>query len=336
MPEGPVKYLDALEAQAASIAGVARLMAEALDRTPPPAPRRPVLIGMGASYAALGASEHVLRAHGGPALRVVASDFDRATFEVSDLVVALSQSGKSRETIEAVRSTDVPTLAVVNVPGSPLAQVCASVLAFGPVPDSLASTVGYTGSLVAMGMLADAWTTGRPDPGWLSLGERAAEFRSGIAQLVADLTGALSGYSSVDVIGSGGYSGAAEAGALLLRETSTMPTAAFTGRQYLHGPMEAWPGVGHLVIGRTDTALVAAPLAGRGHPVIIVSAVADPAWAQPNVWTIPLPARSLPEEYVFTAILLQDVAAAMAAVRAADPDYFGFISPDTKVEAAAP
>ncbi|HEX5303131.1 MAG TPA: SIS domain-containing protein, partial [Streptosporangiaceae bacterium] len=155
MPEGPVKYLDALEAQAASITGVARLMAEALDRTPPPAPGRPVLIGMGASYAALGASEHVLRAHGGPALRVVASDFDRATFEVSDLVVALSQSGKSKETIEAVRSTDVPALAVVNVPGSPLAQVCASVLAFGPVPDSLASTVGYTGSLVAMGMLAD-------------------------------------------------------------------------------------------------------------------------------------------------------------------------------------
>ena len=331
-----MKYLDALEAQAASITGVARLMTEALDRTPPPAPRRPVLIGMGASYAALGASEYVLRAHGGPALRVVASDFDRATFEVSDLVVALSQSGKSKETIEAVRSTDVPALAVVNVPGSPLAQVCASVLAFGPVPDSLASTVGYTGSLVAMGMLADAWTTGRPDPGWLSLGERIAGFRSGIAQLVADLTGALSGCSSVDVIGSGGYSGAAEAGALLLRETSTMPTAAFTGRQYLHGPMEAWPGVGHLVVGRTDTALVAAPLAGRGHPVIIVSAVADPAWAQPNVWTIPLPARSLPEEYVFTAILLQDVAAAMAAVRAADPDYFGFISPDTKVEAAAP
>ena len=173
------------------------------------------------------------------------------------MVVALSQSGKSK--------------------------VCASVLAFGPVPDSLASTVGYTGSLVAMGMLADAWTTGRPDPGWLSLGERIAEFRSGIAQLVADLTGALSGYSSVDVIGSGGYSGAAEAAALLLRETSTMPTATFTGRQYLHGPMEAWPGVGHLVIGRTDTALVAAPLAGRGHPVIVVSAVADPAWAQPNV-----------------------------------------------------
>ena len=331
-----MKYLDALEAQAASITGVARLMAEALDRTPPPAPRRPVLIGMGASYAALGASEHVLRAHGGPALRVVASDFDRATFEVSDLVVALSQSGKSKETIEAVRSTDVPALSVVNVPGSPLAQVCASVLASGPVPDSLASTVGYTGSLVAMGMLADAWTTGRPDPGWLSLGERVAGFRSGIAQLVADLTGALSGYSSVDVIGSGGYSGAAEAGALLLRETSTMPTAAFTGRQYLHGPMEAWPGVGHLVVGRTDTALVAAPLAGRGHPVIIVSAVAEPAWTQPNIWTIPVPARSLPEEYVFTAILLQDVAAAIAAVRAADPDYFGFISPDTKVEAAAP
>jgi glucosamine--fructose-6-phosphate aminotransferase (isomerizing) len=331
-----VKYLDALEAQAGNVTSMARAMAEVLDRTPPPVPHRPVLIGMGASYAALGAAEHMLRAHGGPALRVVASDFDRVTFEVSDLVVALSQSGKSRETIEAVQSTDVPTLAVVNIPGSPLAQACTSTLAFGPVPDSLASTAGYTGSLVAMGMLTDTWTTGRPGPDWLSLGERIAGFRSGAVQLVADLTGALAGHSSVDVIGSGGYSGAAEAGALLLRETSTMPTAAFTGRQYLHGPMEAWPGVGHVVIGRTDTALVAAPLAERGHPVIIMSAVADQAWTQPNVWVITLPARSLPEEYVFTAILLQDVAAALSAARSTDPDYFGFISPDTKVEAAAP
>jgi fructoselysine-6-P-deglycase FrlB-like protein len=292
VPEGPVKYLDALEAQAANVTSMARVVAELLDRMPPPAPRRPVLIGMGASYAALGAAEHALRARGGPAQRVVASDFDRATFEVCDLVVALSQSGKSRETIEAVQSTAVPALAVVNIAGSPLARACASTLAFGPVPDSLAST--------------------------------------------ADLTGALAGHSSVDVIGSGGYSGAAEAGALLLRETSTMPTAAFGGRQYLHGPMEAGPGVGHLVIGQTDAAAVAAPLAARGHPVIIISAVADPAWTQPGVWVITLPAHSLTEEYVFTAILLQDVAAALSAERSTDPDDFGFISPDTKVEAAAP
>jgi fructoselysine-6-P-deglycase FrlB-like protein len=331
-----VKYLDALEAQAANVTSMARVVAEVLDRTPPPAPRRPVLIGMGASYAALGAAEHVLRQHGGPAQRVVASDFNRATFEVCDLVVALSQSGKSRETIEAVQSTAVPALAVVNIDGSPLAQACASTLAFGPVPDSLASTAGYTGSLVAMGMLTEVWTTGRPGPGWLSLGERIAEFRSGTAQLVADLTGALAGHSSVDVIGSGGYTGAAEAGALLLRETSTMPTAAFSGRQYLHGPMEAWPGVGHLVIGQTDATAVAAPLAARGHPVIIFSAVADPAWSQPGVWVITLPAHSLIEEYVFTAIVLQDVAAALSAQRSTDPDDFGFISPDTKVEAAAP
>jgi glucosamine--fructose-6-phosphate aminotransferase (isomerizing) len=267
---------------------------------------------------------------------VVASDFDRATFEVCDLVVALSQSGKSRETLEAVQSTAVPALAVVNIAGSPLAQACASTLAFGPVPDSLASTAGYTGSLVAMGMLTEVWTTGRPGPGWLSLGERIAEFRSGTGQLVADLTGALAGHTSVDVIGSGGYTGAAEAGALLLRETSTMPTAAFSGRQYLHGPMEAWPGVGHLVIGQTDATAVAAPLAARGHPVTIISAVADPAWTQPGVWVITLPAHSLTEEYVFTAIVLQDVAAALSAQRSTDPDDFGFISPDTKVEAAAP
>src|ERR1700755_217324 len=163
---------------------MARVMRELLGRAASPAPRRPVLIGMGASYAALGAAEHVLRAHGGPAQRVVASDFDPTTFAVCDLVVALSQSGKSRETLEAVQSTAVPALAVVNIGDSPLAQACASTLAFGPVPGSLASTTGYTGSLVAMGMLTETWTTGRPGPGWLSLGERIAEFRSGTGQLV--------------------------------------------------------------------------------------------------------------------------------------------------------
>lgn len=331
-----VKYLDALEMQAVHLTSMARTVSDALDRTPLPAPRKPVLVGMGASYAALGAAEHALRQRGGSAIRVVASDFDKVTFDFSDLVVALSQSGKSRETIEAVRDSAAPTLAVVNMAGSPLAQACATALDFGSVPDSLASTAGYTGSLVAMGMLTDTWTVGRPDPAWLSLGERLAEFRSGTGALVTDLVAKLSAHTSVDVVGSGGYAGAAEAGALLLREVSTMPTTAFTGRQYLHGPMEAWPGVGHLIIGHTDTWLVAAPLAERGHQVTILSAAADPAWEHRNVRVVRLPAGSVAEEYAFAGVLLQDVAAGLAATRSADPDEFLFVSADTKVDATEP
>jgi fructoselysine-6-P-deglycase FrlB-like protein len=336
VPQGQVKYLDALATQVTEVTRIAKTVADSLGGAPLPAPRKPVLIGMGASYAALGAAEHALRRHGRSALRVVASDFDSVTFDFSDLIVALSQSGKSRETIEAVRVADQPTLAVVNVAGSPLAQACSSALAFGSVPDSLASTTGYTGSLVTMGMLTDSWIAGRPDPAWLSLGERLGAFESGFGALVSDLAAGLSESSSVDVVGSGGYCGAAEAGALLLREVCTVPTAAFTGRQYLHGPMEAWPGVGHVIIGATDAWLVAEPLAERGHPVTILSAASDPAWRHRNVRLVPLPAQSVAEEYAFAAILLQHVAARLATARSADPDEFLFLSPDTKVDLAEP
>lgn len=251
-------------------------------------------------------------------------------------MIALSQSGKSRETIDAVRGLASPTLAVVNVADSPLALTCTSALDFGSVPDSMASTVGYTGSLVAMGMLTDTWSTGRPGDDWLSLGERLAEFRLGSAALAKELAAELAADSSVDVVGFGAYTGAAEAGALLLREVSTMPTAAFEGRQYLHGPMEAWRGVGHLVIGETGAAMTTALLAGRGHRVTILAAGSDPAWNVPGVRVVTLPARSVPEEYAFAGILLQDVAASLAAAKSADPDEFIFLSDDTKVDTAEP
>jgi glucosamine--fructose-6-phosphate aminotransferase (isomerizing) len=336
VPQGQVKYADALAMQVADVTRIAKVVSDSLGSRPLPAPRKPVLMGMGASYAALGAAEHALRRHGSGALRVVASDFDAASFDFSDLIIALSQSGKSKETIEAVQASGQPTLAVVNVAGSPLTRACSAALDFGSVPDSLASTTGYTGSLVAMGMLTDSWITGRPDPAWLSLGERLGDFEAGFGALAADLVAGLSPNSSVDVVGSGGYAGAAQAGALLLREVSTMPAAAFTGRQYLHGPMEAWPGVGHLIIGGTDTWLVAKPLAERGHPVTILAAAADPAWQHRNVRVIPLPARSVAEEYAFAGLLLQHVAAGLAAARSADPDEFLFLSSDTKIDAAEP
>ncbi len=337
MPDGQVKYLDALETQAAQVTSMARALADTLPAAAPAAPRKPVLVGMGASYAALGAAVHELRQRGRAAVRVVASDFDPSTFDFADLVVALSQSGKSRETLDAVRGVDAPTLAVVNVAGSPLALACKGAVDFGSEPDSLASTVGYTGSLLALGMLTDTWTTGRPGDGWLSLGEQLAEFRARAATTAQDLVAELSAGSSADVVGFGGYAGAAEAGALLLREVSTLPTAAFDGRQYLHGPMEAWPGVGHLVIGADGARLVTDLLAARGHRTTVLAADSDPALDNhPDVRVIRLPALSVAEEYAFAGILLQDVAAGLAAARSADPDEFVFLSSDTKVDTAEP
>lgn len=90
--------------------------------------RRPLLAGIGASYAALALPVEVLRGHGVPAQRVLASEIEEGLggFD-TDLLIGVSQSGRSSETIAAFRAArGVPTLAVLNVTPSPSA----------PSPDS--------------------------------------------------------------------------------------------------------------------------------------------------------------------------------------------------------
>ena len=54
--------------------------------------------------------------------------------------------------------------AVVNTAPSPIADVASTVIDIGNIPDSYASTVGYTATVAALGILADAWDRAAPIP----------------------------------------------------------------------------------------------------------------------------------------------------------------------------
>jgi len=69
--------------------------------------------------------------------------------------------------------------AVVNRTPSPIADVANIVIDIGNIPDSYASTVGYTATVAALGILADSWDGGAIDPGWQDLATVVHERNSG-------------------------------------------------------------------------------------------------------------------------------------------------------------
>jgi glucosamine--fructose-6-phosphate aminotransferase (isomerizing) len=343
MPQDFIPYRTAMPRQAAELPAVARRVAEQLGDGAVRnllAARRPVLLGIGASHAAAALPVALLRAHGVPAHRVEVGELPPGAPTLGDVTVAISQGGRSRETIDAL--LDVPQsqrAALVNMPGTPLTQVASSVLDLGGREDSKASTVGFTGTLVGLALLAEAWAVAAghaapaPAPEWERIGEAVGRFTAdpGVAAAVARITDLVDGAASVDVVGGGASLAAAEEGALLLREVCRVPATAVELRQYLHGSSEiAAPTTAHLLIGGERTKALAAQLATAGARVALVSEL--------------LPARLTDEgvEHSFAAecervvletVAFQLVAGALAERLGLDPDEFVFIGDDTKVEA---
>jgi len=333
--QGFIPFEDAVERQADVLAEAAPRIADRVSAAvhDVPRPTRPAFLGIGASVAALGAPVAFLRARGIPASLLNAAEFEEQALEGSDVLVALSQSGRSRETVAAVRATTAPTLAIVNVSGSPLTEVADTVVGLGDLPDSLASTIGFVASAMAAGMLAEAWTTGIAEEDWASLGARTDEFVRGSAATIDRLVDVAAQAALVEVTGPYRQGGALDAAALLLREVSRLPSAAYETRAYLHGLMEATrPSTLHLVLDGPDSSYIVPALAELGRTVVTIGGDRiDGASLH-----VGIPTRSDLEVPAFTAALMQRLALGVARRVDVDPDEFRFLGTNTKLEDADP
>ena len=201
--------------------------------------------GMGASAHAAAGFAAVLRERGVPALSASAADLTPpAGFGTAYL--GISQSGRSTETVAALTAVTGHRLALTNDPGGPLGRAADTVLPLGCGEDSAVSTLSYTATVQALGLIADH-LAGPASPGWERLPDLAADVLARDATPLAD---ALDGVDCVDVVGAGVHVATAGAAALLLREAAHLPAAAFSTREYLHGPLEtAGPGRAVLLFG---------------------------------------------------------------------------------------
>jgi glucosamine--fructose-6-phosphate aminotransferase (isomerizing) len=236
--------------------------------------------GMGASAHAAAGFAASMRGTGRPALAVSAADLDTGSpAGLAAAYLAISQSGRSRETVEALAAAPAAgpsdagsstRLALTNEPDGPLGTLADVVLPLGCGADTRVSTLSYTATLQALGLLADR-VTGRLSADWAALPALASEV---LSREVDALVATLVDVDTVDVVGSGVHVATAGAVALLLREAVHLPAAGFATREYLHGPLETvGPRQAVLLFGSGREVPLAASLAGHGADVVLLTDV---------------------------------------------------------------
>lgn len=304
-----------------------------------------VFFGMGASYAACALPVAILSAAGVRASREIASEMHAGLVVPPDtLAIGVSQSGRSPETVEVLLRFPVDERCVLtNVAGAALSAVTDLGYDLGSEQDSYASTIGYTGTLVGLAMLAEH-LLGATAPGvalaWQGIGDTLAAVEQQTAPVVAAVASASAAAVAADVVASGPSRAASEAGALLLREVCRVPSSALVTRNYLHGEMESAGATLHVVVGDGRERRLAQTLADAGHTTLLVTTATDHA-ADPGSYPIPsaggalhlitLPRASKPVQVVLETVVLQQLAGALAEVRSIEIEDFVFEHDDTKI-----
>ena len=324
-------FSEGIAAQPQALArSLARVSADVAS-VPAPRPDDVVaLIGIGASeHSARGAAVE-WREAGLRAFAVSAAEVTSAGAPAADLYVAISESGRSTETITAVQAlAGRRTVAVVNDPASPLAQACDAVLHIDSGPDSPVYTTGYTASLQALGVLGERWSDRRGR--WPDLPALAELVLTETRPAVQALAGAVDGAWVVDVVAGGTATTTAGEGALLLRESARLLTAQHETRNYLHGPMEPLPGqVACLLIGAGREVRLAQDTAALGCPTLLLTTTPD-VGGDGSLTVLRLPRAASPlAQAVLDILPVQLLAEAVAARRGLAVDGFRHRQDDTK------
>lgn len=288
--------------------------------------RRLVLVGIGASYAALAAPLMQLRQAGLHAWRTNGADLPSLPAGTADLAILISQSGRSQETVgvaRTLREAAVPVLAITNREHNPLAEVADLHLSLGDQADSRVSTVGFMITTAALGMLSECAAEGSITTQWQALPDRLEAVLTATADaMVAEATAHLR-TGAVDVVAPAERLTVAEAVALLFREGPLVPAAAYDTRTYLHGPMDcAGSDVTHLVIGGDRERRLALQLRERTDRVFLATDHLD---HQPGEHWTPT------QQALLEVGMLQGLVSATAQVRGNPVDESVFVRQDTKI-----
>jgi glucosamine--fructose-6-phosphate aminotransferase (isomerizing) len=248
------------------------------------------------------------------------------------LTIGISQSGASPDIVavlEAARQQGAPTLAITNVPDSPLGQAAEFVLPIRAGTErSVAATKTYSTELLALAMLStalceDAEVTRR----WEELAAVPAAVAATVG-LADEIARRAERYRYLDrlVTGGRGYCyGTAFELALKLKETCYLLAEPYSPPDFLHGPVaivdDGFPALLVAPSGATfaDMLAFAQTLSERGAELLVISdrdealALADtPLRLPPDVpeWLAPIPA----------IVPGQLLALSLARVKGLDPD----------------
>jgi len=214
----------------------------------------------------------------------IATVYGRQLRLKDQLFLAISQSGMSDDIVEAARAAKLSgalTVCIVNAVASPLAATCDVVLPMGAGPElSVAATKTFITSLAALLRLAARWSKDAAmEAAVARLPERLAA--AGQLEWIAPLD-LLAGVASLIAIGRGPTLAIAREAALKLKENCNLHAEAFSGAEFVHGPVALVErGYPILMFMPADAAApgmqqLAATLRGKGAAVFSTGGSAGP------------------------------------------------------------
>ena len=268
-------------------AAIRRARQAALDQAGRLAAIRPrghiVFTGMGSSYDACYPAVTALGAAGVAATMLDAAEllhFRLPAVAVDTLVVCVSQSGRSAETVRVAEAlaarTDRPTVAAVtNGSDNPLAALAGIHLDTRAGEEHGPSTMTFAATLVVLEAVAAALGAATADGAEAAAAE--AERLVAGADATADaLAGWLDDRPVLILLARGGARAAAEMGALTLKEAARFPAESLQAAQFRHGPLElAGPEMAAIVFATAPATRaldlgIADELAAAGSAVLVV------------------------------------------------------------------
>jgi glutamine---fructose-6-phosphate transaminase (isomerizing) len=231
---------EALSRQAHELAAPLAELAARLMRRPP---QLVMTCARGSSAHAATFAKHLIELYLGipvaAAAPNIASVYHRKLRLKDQLFLAISQSGSSEDLVESAamaRAAGALTVAFVNELESPLAAACDIVLPIGAGPElSVAATKSFAASLAALLRLTASWAA---DRGLRAAIDRLPERIAAAGEL--DWSAALdvlAPAASLIAIGRGPTLAIAREAALKLKEVANLHAEAFSGAEFLHGPV---------------------------------------------------------------------------------------------------
>lgn len=236
------------------------------------------LVACGTSYNASLLCQYLVEEYCSIPVRTeIASEFRYHTPPGDDLVVAVTQSGETADTLSALKRARMhnhATLAVTNVLGSSATRIADHTLFMRAGPEiSVAATKSFVAELAVFLYIADVLSGGRLRPSILSgheaIGEALLQDLSPAVELCRDA-------SSLFFVGRGLFFPLALEGALKMKEITYIHAEGYAAGEIKHGPFallsQGTPVVALSPPGESFTAMVSniREMKARGVPLVVM------------------------------------------------------------------
>jgi glutamine---fructose-6-phosphate transaminase (isomerizing) len=294
-----------------------------------------LLTAIGASLYTAYAGAAQMRRQGIRAFALPATDLQDPQIDLAEAYVAISASGRSVEPAKAMEiRPKVATYGVAKAADCPLAKVVRTMIPTGSGPDSSPNVTSYTGSLLALGLLADR--IGLPSgTHWATLPDKADALLRAMADPIERAVALLAERAAIDCVGQGAAFGTAGYAALMLREASRIVAQSWDTLNFLHGPMEPHDRrTGVILFGDGREVQLARDLADFGIPSVLMTHRVD-ITETPGLVVIPMPSGgSGLADAILHAIPAQLLASGLAEAAGLPECNFRYRQSDTKLAMA--